>query len=113
MRVKDVKLEWYVLWCDFNTDKIVKFNIFTRPFIDALHKEVLKKRITNLAQLKEYIRRWSLYYYWCKCEHEILVSGVFAKSMDDMEKIDVDFQIKMNLDRITEYVNAECKLNFK
>ena len=53
-----------------------------------------------------------MYYYWCKSEFEIEVGGLFAKHQKEFEKIDIYRQIEMNLDRITEYVNKELRLNF-
>ena len=40
------------------------------------------------------------------------VGGLFAKHPEEFEKIDIYRQIEMNLDRITEYVNKELRLNF-
>lgn len=53
-----------------------------------------------------------MYHYWSKCEHEILVGDLFTEE-DDFKKIDAYRQIEMNLDRITEYVINELKINFK
>ena len=112
MRIKGVKLEWYVMAHDFNNDKIVPYNIFYNSFPELIHKEIKKKKINNYNELKEYISNWSKYNYWCKAEHEIIVAGLISKG-DKEEKIDVDWQIQMNLDRITEYVNNECRLGFQ
>ena len=112
MRIKGINLEWYVIAHDFNSDKIVPYNIFYNSFVENVHKEIRKKKITNYNELKEYIYHWSKYHYWSKVEHEIVVSGLCSKQ-DKEEKIDVDWQIQMNLDRITEYVINKCKINFK
>lgn len=111
MRVKGVNLEWYVLSHDFNNDEIIPYNIFYSSFIKNLHEEIRKKKVTNYKELKEYISHWSKYNYWSKSEYEIIVSGLHSKE-DKEEKIDVDWQIQMNLDRITEYVIRECKIKF-
>ena len=52
--------------------------------------------------------KWARYYYWSRTEHEILVGGLFKNCK--LEKIDIFRQIEMNLDRITEYVNKELKI---
>lgn len=113
MKVKNARLEWNVLIEDFNSREIRVYNIFSSRFIEELHKEVLKKKITTFEQLKEYIKGWAMYHYWCKSEFEIAVGGLFVKDISELEKIDVYKQIAMNLDRITEYINNELKLNFK
>lgn len=112
MKVKNTELEWNVLRHDFNSNKIINYNIFNTGFVENVHKEVLKKRITTIAELKEYIKKWAIYHYWCKAEHEIVVGGLFFRSTKDLEKIDIYRQIDMNLDRIVEYVNRELRLNF-
>lgn len=112
MKVKGVKLKWNVMAHDFNKDKIVPYNIFFESFPEEIRKEIQKKRITNYEELKEYISHWSKYHYWSRAEHEIIVSGLHSKG-DKEEKIDVDWQVQMNLDRITEYVIRECKIEFR
>lgn len=112
MRIKGVKLEWYVIWHDFNKDKIVPYNIFYDSFIELLHKEISRKKIKNYNELKEYISHWSKVNYWSKAEHEIIVAGLISKN-DIEEKLDVNWQIQMNLDRITEYIINKCKIDFK
>lgn len=110
MKVKRAKLVWNVLRFDSNQQKIVDYNIFGSRFVMELHKEVTKKHITNLKELKEYIKHWAIYHYMSKCEFEIAVGGLFFKDEAQLEKIDIYRQIYMNLDRITEYVNKELDI---
>ena len=112
MKVKNANLEWKVLRHDFNTNEIVLYNVVGQEFIDTLHKAVISKKVASYEQLKEFIDRYFMRKYWCRAEHEIAVGGLFAKSEKDLTKIDIYTQLKMNLDRITEYVNAELKINF-
>lgn len=53
-----------------------------------------------------------MYRYWSKCEHEIIISGLSARALEDAEKIDVWKQLEINLDNIVEYVNLKCDLKF-
>lgn len=113
MKVKNVKLEWYVLMWDSNEKKVVNYNVLGKELVERLHKEIVqKKTITNYQQLKENIRHWCMYYYWSKCECEIEVGYMFA-DRKDFEKIDAWRQIEMNLDRMCEYIIRECKIEFK
>lgn len=113
MRLKNVKLEWNVLLWDNNKKKVVNYNVLGQELAEQLHKEIVqKKTITNYEQLKENIRRWCMYYYWSKCEAEIMVGYMFAKE-EDFEKIDAYRQIEMNLDRMCEYIINELKIEFK
>jgi len=113
MKVKNANLKWYVLNYDFNANKIINYNIFGNGFIEQLHKEVLKKRVTTFGELKEYIKKWAMYYYWSRSEFEIAVGGLCIKEVKELEKIDIYRQVEMNLNRISEYVNSELRLNFK
>lgn len=113
MKVKNANLVWNVLNKDFNSKKIKKYNIFGRGFVEELHKKVLKKEVSTYKELKEFINNWARYYYWSRTEFEIAVGGLFARDIEEFEKIDVYRQVEMNLDRITEYVNGELRLNFK
>ena len=113
MKVKNVKLEWYVLMWDSNAKKVINYNVLRNELIERLHKEIVqKKTITNYEQMKENIKRWCMYYYWSKCEREIEVGYMFA-DRKDFKKIDAWGQIEMNLDRMCEYIIRECKIEFK
>lgn len=113
MKIKNANLKWYVLYYDFNTDKVTDCNIFGGDFIEELHADVLKKKVTTFAELREYIRKWAMYHYWSKAEFEIAVGWLGCRQVKELEVVDIYRQILMNLDRITEYVNSELRLNFK
>ena len=101
-----MKLEWNVLMQDFNSGKIKNCNIFGNDFI----LEIQSAEIKTYLELREYIDKWAKYHYWSKTEYEIAVGGLFSKYPDEFEKIDIYRQIRMNLDRITEYVNNKLQI---
>lgn len=109
MRVKKSNLEWYVLAHDFNSNKIVNYNVMT-GIAKLLYKEVKAKRVYNKDTLKKFLKKEFMYSYWSKAEHEILVSGL--SNYDITEKIDIWRQLEMNLDIIVEYVNIKCDLKY-
>ena len=109
MKIKNVNLEWYVLRWDFNSKKVVSYNILKHREED-IAREVRKKSIGNKSILKEYLKTVFIYEYWSKTECEFYISDLFG---DDYEKIDIWRQIEPNLDNITEYINQKMKLNFK
>ena len=104
------KLEWYVLCWDFNSKKMIKYNIFAELIIEDLMKEVKAKRVYNKSILREYLKTQFMYYYWSKVEYEF-----FASDLNGMkyEKIDVWRQIEPNLDIIVDYINLELNLKFE
>ena len=51
MKIKNKKLVWNVLLHDFNSDKIITYNVFGDEFKENLYKEYRKKKINNCFQI--------------------------------------------------------------
>ena len=105
-------LEWYAIREDFNKRKIVNYNVLS-GWENEIKKARKNKKFNDYASLKEWLKREFMYYYWSKAEHEICVGGLFVKSTEELEKIDIYRQLEPNLDRITEYVIKEIGFRFK
>lgn len=100
-------LEWNVYIYDFNNKKIKPYNIFYKDCI----KEIVNGVVENRIDLKQAILKWARYHYWSKTEYEVLIGGVFDLP-SNFEKIDIYYQIEMNIDRITEYIYHKlCNIN--
>lgn len=110
MKVKNVNLVWNVLNWDFNSGKVVTFNIFGHDFCEDIYKRIRKGEIKSFQDLKDRTDKWAMYNYWSRTEYEMLVGGLFNK--DELEKIDVYKQIKMNLDLIAQYVVRMMEIEF-
>jgi len=110
MRIKNSNLKWYVLRYDGNNKKITEHNILN-GIAEELQYHIKQKHVYNKETLKEWLRKEFMHDYWCRAEHEILVSGLHDK--DATEKIDIYRQANMNLDAIVEYVNLRCDLKFE
>lgn len=111
MRIKNKKLIWNVMLHDFNSDKIKVYNVFSESFKENLYKEYRKKKINNKIELKEYIKSKMMYQYWSRSEYEIVVGGLHSKYPEKFEKLDVYYQLEMNLDHIVDYVNDYLEMN--
>lgn len=109
MKVKNVNLEWYVLRWDFNSKKVINYNILQWRKEDIAN-EVRRKSIYNKSILKEYLKTTFMYDYWSKTECEFYISDLHG---DDYEKIDIWRQIEPNLDLIVEYVNSKMELGLE
>lgn len=59
-----------------------------------------KERPTNRAELKEWVKQWSQYQFWARCEYEIILQS--WPNMDDDKKVDVYWQIMLNHDLVTD-----------
>ena len=74
-----------------------------------------RDKVNTLEDLKTWVLRVSLYYFWSKCEHEFIMlpwpySDNHEKMEKEMCKIDVHYQIKMNIDTIVGILWEEFKL---
>lgn len=111
MKIKGKKLEWNVLNWDFNSNKLIHYNVFYDNYIEELSKLHKKNEISTLADLKEFTSKYFLN-YWSRTEYEIVVGDLFTKQ-EEMQKVDVYEQLMMNIDRIVEYVNNELEIDLK
>lgn len=105
-------LKWYVLRHDFNKRKIVRYNVLEN-WEDDIKSARKKKKFNNRETLKEWLKREFMYYFWSKSEHEIAVGGLSSKYPEEFEKIDIWYQLELNLDIITDYIIKEMNFRFK
>lgn len=111
MKIKNVKLEWNVLLFDFNKQKIVPYNIFSTFTSQDIADRIKRDNITDYNSLKESIEIMFRAVFWSRVEYEVLVNGIHSKV--EPFKIDVWEQIKINLDRILEYIINEMDIKIK
>lgn len=111
MKIKKSNLEWYVLNYDYNSKKLINYNVMS-GIAELIGKKVKSGAIHNKETLREFLKREFMHDYWCRAEYEILVSELGAVTTDKAEKIDIWRQLEMNLDQIVEYVNLKCDLKF-
>ena len=113
MTKKNKKLEWYAFREDFNKNELVRFNVLGEWFAEDLLKRIKSDKINSYEELRDRIGSILRYYYKSRAEHEVIVTSLFHKPDRDKEfKIDVWYQLEKNLDRITEYVMRELKIEF-
>lgn len=95
---------WNVYLHNININKIEVFNIFNHSrFREDVKKLKMSKNITK-EEFAEELRKILLYYYWCKFEYEIAISGLFDSDKDFAEKIDIYSQVRLNWDAFVNYV---------
>ncbi|MBR6050581.1 MAG: hypothetical protein IKP68_05185 [Clostridia bacterium] len=115
------KLEWYCLKWDTNAKRPRMVNVMFAIDLDDLRKKLKYKgkkpskynSVKNYEELKEYLQNEFFYHFWCKCEHEITVNSWPYVDRSTEVRVDIYDQIVPNIDRITEYVARELKLDFK
>ena len=102
-------LKWYVLIHNFNTDEIMRFNIFDSMNFTKYAERAIKKYI-NYETFKEDVRGALFYAFCSKAEYEIICKGLVSKE-DNEFKIDVYKQVLPNLDILARYIITEARKN--
>ena len=101
-------MEWYVYVEDINAHRIDKFNIFDHYTFNEDIKKIYKKYKNDYNAFCEEVRKSLRYYYWSKCEWEIILSDWPPSNNFKEEKIDVYDQVMMNKDVFMKYVWEMC-----
>lgn len=98
------KLEWYVYVEDFNRRQMIKYNIFDHSRFFEDFEKYRKKYKDNYDQFCKEIDMSLKYYFWSKCEWEIILSSWPSREDFKEEKIDVYDQIMLNKDIFFKYI---------
>ena len=102
-----VNLVWNAFRYSMNSVHLEVFNVIREDLIQDIEKAYKKKELNSMDDLKNIVNLWAMYHYWSKAEHEVIVSDMFSK---DEFKVDVYWQISMNMNRLCEYIAREMKL---
>ena len=97
-------LEWWVWYFNFNAKKIEKINVFDHgSFLNDCKKNARKHKDDKYL-FAETLKRDAMYWFWAKCEWEVIICG-FPPCYDNVrEKIDVYDQLAANWDAFCNYV---------
>ena len=97
-------LTWNVCYGSFNERKIKTFNIFEHAdFYEDVKKAAKKCKNDRDAFAKE-VRHSLMYFFWAKCEWEIVLQSWPPGDNFRDEKVDVFDQVMLNWDRFIDYV---------
>ena len=97
-------LEWNVYVSDFNGKKIETHNIFDNGGLELDCKQNYKKNKDDREAFLDRLRKDLKYWYWSKCEWEIILSHWPPRKDAREEKIDVYGQIMLNWKLFSDYV---------
>lgn len=95
-------LNWYAFYYNWNKQKLDRTNVIHNDLIESVKKGI--KKHYSYEQIKDLVKSNLMWHYWCKSEWEVLVYDLMARDENKGEKIDIYYQLKPNLDRITEYL---------
>lgn len=100
---------WNVYVEDMNGKKIVKHNVFDHSrFMDDI-KKAYKDYKDDYEKFCEAVKSNLMYYYWAKCEWEVIISDWPPSVREPVEiKVDVYDQVMMNWDKFIKYTWDMC-----
>lgn len=96
-------LVWNVIYHNINADKIETFNIFNHGGFRGDLKRLYKKYQEKEDFARE-LKRSLMYYFWGKCEWEIIIEPWCGSDRTKEIKVDVYWQVMNNWDRFLDYV---------
>lgn len=109
---KDLGLKWMAYYYSTSKNEVVPINIFQHSrFNDDVTADVLNKKLTDKDEFAKKLRSNLMYYFWSKCEYEIVLSPWCGVSTEDKDiKIDIYDQVFLNWDIFLNYVWSFKKL---
>lgn len=105
--LNELNLTWYTYIYDFNAKEIKPYNVFTHV---AYLRKILELYLesTSWEDFKKEVDRWTQYYFWSKCEYELILSSWPNK--EEEIKIDIYDQLKLNWDKFINYIYLQLNL---
>ena len=101
-------ITWNVFYHNSNSRSIETFNIFEH----GSFREYVKKAARKVQSKEDFamqLRREVMYYFWSKCEWEVLISPWVGGNDDEEIKVDVAWQIMNNWDVFVDYTWSNRK----
>lgn len=107
MRIQNQIEHFYVIIHDFNTNKMVPYDVLP-CLVDRCRS--IKPKPRTFEEVRDLVRKESMYRWWAKCQYEILLSPWSSSTDKESEKWDVHQQVMMNLDLVAHLVMKSLKL---
>jgi len=98
-----VERKFYVLNYDFNSKKMVMYNIFNNARLTEGIDELIANFITY-EDFREKLKNLLMYCFWSKREYEIMATDLFEDDPGKWEKIDIYYQVLPNIDVIAKII---------
>jgi len=96
-------LEWNVLRSNWNSHQIEPFNVFDHGRFYEGCKKNAKKNAKDKEAFAEQLRKDLMYYYWSKCEWEVIIDHWPHNDRFPQKKIDVFDQVSLNWEKFVDY----------
>jgi len=98
------KMKWNVFRYNINKKEIEQFDIFCHVRFKENVENLLKEH-NDKEKFAEELKKELRYYYWCKCEYEIILSSwPPSKDREEEVKVDIFDQVMLNFSIFIDYV---------
>ena len=94
--MNNIELKWNVIIGDFNHKDIETYNIFDHDYFKEYCDKAWKNYKNDFNSFSKEVKRNLMYYFWSKCEWEVIVSHWPPSERFEDKKIDVYEQVMMN-----------------
>lgn len=98
-----------VIIYNFNSRKFENYDII--PYLCRMYKETRKEKPVTFEEFRKFIKEEAQYQWWGRCEYEVILKP--WPGDDTEKKIDVYWQVMMNLDLITKIVMENVNISRK
>ena len=101
------KLKWNVYICNQNRRCIEEFNIFNHSkFLESInsYKTENSSTLPKMEDFYSFLKDELMYYFWGKCEYEVILSSWPPDEKCSDIKVDVFQQVMLNFDKFSIYV---------
>ena len=96
-------MQWNVFYHDVNKDKITTLDIFKHGGFRRDVEKALQEH-DSFEEFAEELRRTLFYYFWAKCEYEIIILPWCGSKETTGKKVDVYTQVMNNWGVFLNYV---------
>ena len=97
-------LVWNAIYGNFNSRNIETFNVFDHYSFAIACQKNAKKNKDNKEAFADQLKRDLMYFFWSKCEWEVIVSHWPSRDDFNDAKIDIYDQVRMNWMQFVDYV---------
>lgn len=101
-------MHWVVYIDNINTKRIETFDVFKHAGFAEDVRKAYKRHKDDFAAFSEDVRKHLAYYFWSRCEWEVILSAWPPTNRISQRKIDVYEQVRNNWDVFIAYVWARC-----
>lgn len=92
-------IPFYVISESINEQTFAPYDVM--PYLVGCYKETKKdKRPVTFEEFKKFVESKSMYMYWSRCQYEVILHSWPCGNVK--QKIDVHWQLMMNINLVTE-----------